>query len=92
MAVAGTISFINILIKRNYFEIRDDKLFINKDFFRTKTILLSNIERVKIESDPFTSSKIILKDNSQIKYLDSQINDDELKELMRQFNILVEQR
>jgi hypothetical protein len=63
---------------------------INKDLFRTKVIDIKNIEKIVIEPSPFSSSKIVLKDNTFIKYEDSQVNDKELKEFMKQFDIPVE--
>jgi len=89
MTIIGVISFIHILIKRNYFEVRENNLVINKELFRTKIINLDHTERIVINPRFFLSSKIIMKDKTTIKYLDSQINDIELKEFMQQFNIPV---
>lgn len=86
----GTISFIGVLAKRNYFEVRDNKLIINKDYFRTQSIELDKIEKFDIEPGPFGSSKIILKDQTKIKFLDSQTDLKELKYFMGQFDIPVE--
>ena len=55
-----------MIVKRNYFEIVDNKLVINKDYFRTTTIELDKIERIDIEPGPFSSSKIILKDKDNL--------------------------
>jgi hypothetical protein len=90
MTCVATVSFISLLMRRNYFEIKDKKLIINKEFFRTHSIDLDNIEKFNIEPGPFASSKIILRDNTAIKYMDSQVNNKELKEFMGQFNIPVE--
>ncbi len=90
MTLLGTFSLVHMIVKRNYFEIVDNKLVINRDYFRTTTIDLDKIEKFDIEPGPFSSSKIILKDKTTIKYLDNQLNDKELKELMGQFNIPVE--
>ncbi len=90
MATLGTISFIGLIVRRNYFEVIDNKLLINKDFFRTKVIDLDNIEKIIIEPSPFSSSKIALKDKTTVKYQDNQVNDKELKEFMKQYNIPVE--
>jgi hypothetical protein len=90
MAIVGTVSFISILAKRNYFEVKDNKLIINKDYFRTQLIELDKIEKFDIEPGPFGSSKIILKDQTKIKFLDSQTDQKELKDFMGQFDIPVE--
>jgi hypothetical protein len=90
MTIVGMISIIHMIIKRNYFEVSNDKLVINKDFFRTKIIDLDKIEKVDIEPGPFSSSRIILKDKTTIKYLDNQTNEKELREFMGQFSIPVE--
>jgi hypothetical protein len=90
MATLGTISFLGLIVRRKYFEVIDNKLLINKDLFRTKVIDINNIEKIVIEPSPFSSSKIVLKDNTFIKYEDSQVNDKELKEFMKQFDIPVE--
>jgi len=89
-AVSGIISFVHMILKRNYFEVVDDKLVINEAIFRTKTIDLDKIEKFDIEPGPFTASKIILKDKTKVKYSDSQTDDRKLKELMEQHNIPVE--
>ena len=90
MTIIGVISLAHMIIKRNYFEVVDNKLVINKDLFRTKVIDLDKIEKVDVKSGPFSSSRIVLKDKTIIKYLDSQTKDKELKEFMGQFNIPVE--
>jgi len=90
MTIIGMVSFSHMIIKRNYFEVVDNKLVINKDFFRTKTINLDLIEKFDIEPGPFSYSKIVLKDKTTVKYLDNQTDDKELKEFMGQFNIRVE--
>ena len=79
-----------MILRRNYFEVADNKLTINEGVFKTTTIDLDKIEKFEIEPGPFTASKIILKDNTKIKYSDSQTNDKELKKFMGQFNIPVE--
>lgn len=89
-ATAGIISLIHITLKRNYFEVADNKLIINEGIFRTKTIDLDKIEKFDIEPGPFTASKIILKDKTKINYSDNQTDDKKLKMLMRQYNIPVE--
>ena len=89
-AFVGLIFLIEMIVRRNYFEVLDNKLIINDSLLRTRTIDLDKIEKIDIETGPFSSSKIILKDKSIIKYSDSQTNDKEFKELMRQFNIPVE--
>ncbi len=89
-ATAGLVSLIHMTLRRNYFEIADNKLIINDGIFRTKTIDLDKIEKFDIEPGPFTASKIILKDKTRIKYSDSQTDDKKLKELMGQYNIPVE--
>jgi len=86
----GTISFIHMLVKRNYFEVMDNKLIINRNYFRKAIIELDQIEKVNIEPGPFISSRIILKDKTTVKILDSQTNYKQLKQFMDQFNIAVE--
>lgn len=81
---------IHRTLKRNYFEIDDNKLIINEGIFQTKTIDLAKIEKFDIEPGPFTASKIVLRDKSTIKYSDSQTDGKKLKELMAQYNIPVE--
>ena len=90
LMVAGLISLIHKIIKRNYFEITDDKLVLNDNIFRKRTIPLDKIERIEIQTGTFTSSKIILKDETKISYSDNQTDDKELKKLMATFNISVE--
>ncbi len=89
-AAAGTISLTHMIVRRNYFEVADNKLIINDGVFKTMTIDLDKIEKFDIEPGPFTASKIILKDKTKIKYSDSQTDDKKLKEFMGQYNIPVE--
>lgn len=79
-----------MIVRKNYFEIVDDKLIINRDFFRKQTVDLKEIEKLDVEPGPFTSSKIVLKDQSVIKYMDSQLDDKELKEMFGRLKIPVE--
>ncbi len=90
LTIVGLISLVYGIVRRNYFEVIDNKLVINENIFRKRIIDLDNIEKFEYEPGPFTSSKIILKDKSKIKYSDSQTDDKELKEFMGQFNIPVE--
>ena len=90
MSIIGTFSFISLLLKPNYFEVKDRMLVMNKDFFRKKCIEIDKIEKLDIEPSPFTWSKIVMKDKTEIKYWDSHVDDKELKEFMSQFNIPIE--
>lgn len=89
-AVAGLVSFGHMAMRRNYFEVADNVLIIYESIFKTTRIELGKIEKVVVEPGPFTPSRIVLKDNTKIKYSDSQAGDKELKEFMGQFNIPVE--
>ncbi|MGE0589691.1 MAG: hypothetical protein AB7O48_14030 [Cyclobacteriaceae bacterium] len=82
-------SLITMIVRKNYFEIIGDKLIINRDFFRTQTVDLTDIVKIDIEPRPFISSKIILKNQSVIKYMDDQLDDNELRQLFGQLNIPV---
>lgn len=89
-AAAGAVSLTYMIVRRNYFEVTDNKLIIHDGVFRTTTIDLDKIEKFEIEPGPFTASKIILKDKTAIKYSDSQTNNKKLKEFMERYNIPVE--
>jgi hypothetical protein len=90
MAAVGTVSFITILLRRNYFEVKDNNLIIQKGYFRTQSIALNKIEKLDIQPGPFGSSKIVLKDRTTVKFHDSQADLKELKYFMGQFGIPVE--
>ena len=53
-------------------------------------IELSKIGKFVIEPSPFSNSKIVLKDKTDVKYSDSQTDDKKLKELMAPYEIPVE--
>jgi len=89
-AFAGIISLGHMIVRRNYFEVVDNKLIINEGIFKRTTVELDKIEKFDIEPGPFTASKILLKDKTKIKYSDSQTDDKKLKEFMGQYNIPVE--
>ena len=82
-------SLIYITFKKNYIEVLNHQLIINKDYFRTTKIDLEKIEKIDLSPHPFSASKIILKDKSVIKFSDSQTKEKELKAFMSQFNIPV---
>lgn len=90
IAVWGIIQIVFCVTKRNYFEVTENKLIINESLFKTVEINLANIEKFEIETNPFSTSKIILKDGKKIKYSDSQVNGGELKKFMEQYGIQVE--
>ena len=85
-------SFLYTLIKPHYFEVKNSQLIINRDFFRTTVINLDDIQKIEIAAEPFTYSRIVLKNQSKIKYMDSQVNDKDLKAFVKQFNIPIEDR
>lgn len=89
MTIIGVISFIHMIIKPNYFQVRGNNLIINKGLFLTKTLHINQIEKIVINSGLFSSSKILMKDKTIIKFSDNQINYFEFKEFMQQFNIPV---
>lgn len=79
-----------MIIRSNYFEAAGGKLIIYEGIFIRMMIELEKIEKIDTEPSPFTASKIVLKDQTRIKYSDSQTNDKKLKAFMAQFNIPVE--
>ena len=89
-AFAGIISLGHMIVRRNYFEVVDNKLIINEGLFKRTIVDLDKIEKFDIEPGPFTASKILLKDKTKIKYSDSQTDDKKLKEFMGHYNIPVE--
>ena len=89
-ALFGLISLGHMIWRSNYIEVRDNKLVINEGIFNRRLIALDKIEKFDIEPSPFTASKIVMKDQSLIRYSDSQTSEKKLKEFMAQFNIPVE--
>ena len=89
-AFVGIVSLGHMILNRNYFEVIEGKLIINEGIFRRRIVELDKIEKFAIEPSPFTASKIVLKDQTRIKYSDTQISDKKLKAFMAQFNIPVE--
>ena len=85
----GLVSLINCLVRRNYFEIKGNKLVINFTFFFTRSIELKDINRVEIESRLFFS-KIYLHSGRTIWYSHAVATEAKVKELLGQFNIPVE--
>jgi len=87
--ILGIVSFINILVNKYYIEIVESSIIIHQDFFRSKSISASDIEKIEIEPGPFKLSSILLKDRTKIKFNDNYIDLKELKEAMGNFNISV---
>lgn len=90
LAAWGVIQIVFCMMKQSYFEVVDNRLIINKNFFKTVVIDLANIEKFEIETNLLSTSKIILKDGKKIKYSDTQVNDRELKVFMERYGIQVE--
>jgi hypothetical protein len=90
LTVLGVISLVRLLRKRNYFEIKDKRLFIHWNFAKTQVIELRDISRVDLGRLIFIPSKIYLKDGLTIKYWDLMVTETEIKELLGQFNIPIE--
>jgi hypothetical protein len=84
------VNLLNILRKTNYFELTENKVIINRDYFRTQVVDLDKIEKIWIEPGPFKSSKIILKDKTEVKFNDSYADSKELKEFMVHLQIPIE--
>lgn len=89
-AAAGGVSLVFKILRTAYFEIAGDKLVINVSVFKTRIIELNKIEKFVIEPSPFSNSKIVLKDKTEVKYSYSQTDDGKLRELMAQYVISVE--
>jgi hypothetical protein len=87
--VLGIFSFANILINKYYIEIVESTIVIHQDFFRSKSINVSDVEKIEIEPGPFKLSSILLKDKTKIKFNDNYIDLKELKETMSNFKISV---
>lgn len=86
LACIATISLISILVYGNYIELIDSQIVIHRDFFRTQSLPVQDFEQIKIEPGPFTSSYILLRNQTTVKINDAYINNDDLKEVMKQLN------
>jgi hypothetical protein len=83
--VLTIISSINLYIKRYYIEVVESSLIIHRDYFRTTSINLNNIEKISIEPGSFTS--IILKDKTEVKFVDTDVDLKKLREFLAQLRI-----
>jgi hypothetical protein len=91
VTLLASVILTNILRKRNYFEISGNKLIINRDFFRTRTIELDEIEKINFgDSWLLTSPSIILKNKTKIKFNNNYLDTYELKKTMEQLGIPIE--
>lgn len=90
LTLLASISLWSLLRKRNYFELVDSKLIINKDYFQTQSIDIDKIEKIDIEPGPFKYSRIILRDKTEIKFNDSYVDNKDLKEFMGRLSIPIE--
>jgi hypothetical protein len=88
--VISVIQFANAVIRKHYFELHNNKLLINKDFFIRRYIEVDEIEKIKIEPGPFKYSTILLKNKTKVKFNDSYTDNKELKELMNNLNVQFE--
>jgi hypothetical protein len=82
---------LDTFIYKYYFQLTDDRTLLRRrGFFITDEIDIDEIKQIRTANSIFKSSKIILKNNSYIKF-DSTINKKELQEFMSQFDIPVDQ-
>lgn len=86
----AAMNLLSILRRPNYFELTDNKIILNRDYFRIELIDVKKIEKIWIEPGPFKFSKIILKDKTEVKFNDSYADSKELKEFMGQLQIPIE--
>jgi len=79
---------VRVMINGSYLENDGSNLIINEDFFQTRTVQIAGIERVEIESGPFSDSRIILKDGKgRIKFNYHNVNSEDFNDLMRSLNV-----
>jgi hypothetical protein len=72
--------FVRICIKPAYLHVENGFLKVNHDFFYTDTIPISSIDKMELESSPFSRSKIFLKEklpSVEFSYYD--LNDEDFK-------------
>lgn len=90
VTLLASISLWSVLRKQNYFELVDNKLIIHKDYFRTQSIDIDQIEKIDIEPGPFKYSRIIMRDKSEVKFNEDYLDNKDLKEFMGKLNIPIE--
>lgn len=82
---------VRAMLKPQILELTGTKLIIYGDFFRSKTVDVSDIERIEIEAGPFSYSKIILKDNKgRVKFDYYQVRNEEFDVLVKELNVPIE--
>lgn len=82
--------FVNMIVRPNYFEVIQNKLLINKDFFSRKSLELDEIEKVLIRNGVFESSKVVMKNKSEIRFKYRYVNSKDFQELMNKLRIPIE--
>lgn len=92
ISVISLFSLINMVLNRSYFEVREDYLLVNKDFFQQKKIYLSRIEKIVVESSFFRFSRISIKNGTEIKFNAQYLDFNEFKDFIARFNIVAEYR
>ena len=79
---------VRVIFKGSYLEKDGSSLIINGDFFQTRTVQITDIERVEIEPGPFSDSRIILKDGKgRVKFNYHNVNSEDFNDLMRSINV-----
>lgn len=77
-----------VINNKSYLELAGSRLIINTDTFQTKSIEVSDIERIEIEPGLFSDSRIVLKgDKGVVKFNYHNVNDRDFNQLMKQLNI-----
>jgi hypothetical protein len=82
---------VRIIIKRNYFEVKDSTLTIRRDFFYNDNIEITDIENIELRSGPFAKSRIKLKNGARdVKFRFFTVNDEDFKQFIHAFHLKAE--
>jgi len=81
---------VRVVLKPYYIELTGTCLTLHNDFFSTQTIDIADIERIEIQANPWSKSRIILKDNKgNVKFDYHQVRGKDFNALLKYLDVPV---
>lgn len=81
---------VRAVLKPQVLELTGTKLTIYGDFFRSKTVDITDIDRIEIEAGPFSNSKVVLKGNKRhVKFNYYRVRNNDFDALLKELNVPV---
>lgn len=89
LAISSTIILFRLISRPYYFEIKDTRILINRDFFYEDSIEIKDIEKFEVNPGPLSKSYIKLKDHKMgLEFNYYIVNDKDFNELQKTLGLV----